>query len=350
MARERNPPKVGQFIDATKVFPKPPLSGGGVRPLIGNGPIGARDPRFPLFEPSFPLRTDREIASTGVTGTLAYTNANDTLAATGTPTLTGSLSKTNNNDTLAGTGTTVIVGTLATTNNNDTLAASGTTTITGTLATTNANDTLVASGSVGATVTGTLAYTNNNDTLAASGTTVIVGTLAKTNNNDTLSSSGTTTVTGTVSYTNNNDTLAASGQAGAVTGTVNYTNNDDTLVASGTAGTIVTIVYDPGDKPWTPSPHKGWNKTQWRKLRAKDDELQSSLTEMWNVLMGVETPVEILAEVVQALKPEKIKNESMPVWSDLKLETINNVIALYNEEISRRELFLRQEEEEFLLL
>jgi hypothetical protein len=83
----------------------------------------------------------------GVTGTVAYTNANDTSAAT---------------------GTTTIVGTLARTNANDTSAASGTTTITGTLATTNANDSVVASGSAGA-ITGTVAYTNNDDTAAAVG-------------------------------------------------------------------------------------------------------------------------------------------------------------------------------------
>jgi hypothetical protein len=44
-------------------------------------------------------------------------------------------------------------------------------TITGTLATTNANDTVVASGTAGAApITGTLATTNADDTLVASGT------------------------------------------------------------------------------------------------------------------------------------------------------------------------------------
>ena len=276
------------------------------------------------------LRDPTSTAASGVTGTLTYTNANDTLAAAGTPTLTGSLSKTNNNDTLAAVGTTVIVGTLAKTNNNDTLAASGTTTIPGTLATTNANDTLAASGSVGATVTGTLAYTNNNDTLAGSGTTVIVGALAKTNNNDTLSSSGTTTVTGAVSYTNNNDTLAASGQAGAVTGTVNYTNNNDTLVASG----IVT-----GE---TTNPHLIWGMAQWnRMIRGKriPDEVAEIIEEVvanpepivlatpkTGPYVAKRTYIQQEASLRQQLKEQNI------AWRKIYLEALYELIAQENED------------------
>lgn len=153
-------------------------------------------------------------AASGVTGTLARTNANDTSSATGTTTVVGSLAKTNVNDTSSATGTTTIVGSLARTNANDTSAAQGTTTVVGSLATTNANDTISASGSVGAAVSGTLAVTNANDTSAATGTTTVTGTLAKTNVNDTSSASGTTTILGTLTTTNGNDTLAASGTSG----------------------------------------------------------------------------------------------------------------------------------------
>jgi glycerophosphoryl diester phosphodiesterase len=127
-----------------------------------------------------------------VTGSLAYTNANDTVAASGSTTVTGSLARANANDTVVASGSTTVVGSLATINANDTLAASGSTTVTGSLAVTNANDTLAASGSVGSSaVTGSLDYTNANDTLAASGTTTVTGSLAVTNANDTLSASGT---------------------------------------------------------------------------------------------------------------------------------------------------------------
>jgi hypothetical protein len=154
--------------------------------------------------------------SVGTTGTLAKTNANDTLAASGSPVVSGALAKTNANDSIA---------------------ASGTSTVTGTLAKTNANDTCVASGSVGSAVTGTVNYTNANDTLVASGTSTVNGSLSKTNANDTLAASGNSTITGTVAKTNNNDSCVASGYVGgAVTGTVNYTNRNDTLNATGTSG------------------------------------------------------------------------------------------------------------------
>jgi len=114
-----------------------------------------------------------EGVSTGATGTLAYTNSNDTSAAS---------------------GTTTVVGTSNTTNAADTSAAIGTTTVTGTLATTNADDTVVASGAAGA-ITGTVAYTNADDSIAADGWAGLIS--------------------GTVAYTNADDTSSASGEAGS---------------------------------------------------------------------------------------------------------------------------------------
>ena len=107
------------------------------------------------------------------------------------------------------------VGTLARTNANDTLAATGTTTVVGTLARTNANDTIAASGAVGTSgPVGTLAVTTQNDTSAISGTPEIVGTLAATNQNDTLSAFGGSTSVGTLAVTNQNDTSTATGMVG----------------------------------------------------------------------------------------------------------------------------------------
>lgn len=103
----------------------------------------------------------------GVSGAVAYTNANDTLAASGTSEVTGTLAYTNANDVLAGVGTSTVTGILAQSNANDTLSAAGTSTVTGSLATTNANDTIVAAGG---TINGTVDVTNANDTLQAFGT------------------------------------------------------------------------------------------------------------------------------------------------------------------------------------
>lgn len=155
-----------------------------------------------------------DAAASGNTGTLARTNANDTLAASGLSTVVGSLARTNNNDTSAASGNPVVTGTLSRTNANDTLSSAGSVTLQGSASTTNANDTCAASGIVGGGNTGSAAATNNNDTLAATGLSVVIGSLARSNNNDTLVSSGFATVFGSLASTNNNDTLAAFGTSG----------------------------------------------------------------------------------------------------------------------------------------
>lgn len=137
----------------------------------------------------------------GITGTLAETETDDTLAASGTatpPALTGSLAETEADDTLAasGTVTNAYTGSLAEIEDDDSLAASGSftpATITGALAETEADDTLAASGTrTVPTFTGSLAETEADDTLSAAGTVVnaYTGTLAVTEENDTLAASG----------------------------------------------------------------------------------------------------------------------------------------------------------------
>lgn len=158
------------------------------------------------------------VTVSGVTGTVAVTNANDTVVATGTPVAKGTVAVTNANDTVVATGKTVIVGTLARTNANDTVVASGSPIAKGTSSTTNALDTVVAAGSPIAR--GTLAATNADDTVVASGTagglTPITGTVATTNADDTATAAGTPVVTGTSSTTNANDVGTATGISGYV--------------------------------------------------------------------------------------------------------------------------------------
>lgn len=162
-------------------------------------------------------------AAAGVSGTLAQTLDNTTLAASGTPTLTGSLAQT-----LAAT----------------TLSASGTTTILGTLAQTLAATTLAASGTVGSPSSGTVVETLDDTTLSASGTTTVVGTAAQTLANTTLAAAGTTNILGTVGTTLGNDTLAASGSVGsAVSGSVSGNLANTTLAASGTTTLLGTVSY-----------------------------------------------------------------------------------------------------------
>lgn len=176
----------------------------------------------------------------GSTGTVAYTNANDTSSASGTTTVTGSVAYTNTNDTSAASGTTTVTGSSATTNANDTSSATGSPIVDGVSATTNADDTSAASGSVGSAIVGTVAYTNIDDTAAASGTTTVTGSAAASNENDTSSAVGTTTIVGYSATTNADDVCAASGTAGGaeVTGTVAVTNADDVSTASGTTTVV----------------------------------------------------------------------------------------------------------------
>lgn len=214
-------------------------------------------------------------ASSGASGTLATTNANDTSSAA---------------------GTTTVRGTLARTNANDTAAASGSTTVVGSLARTNANDTAAASGAVGSSgVSGSLAATNANDTSAATGTTTIVGTLAKTNNNDTSTASGSPVVSGALARTNANDTVVASGAAGAITGTVAYTNNDDTVEARGVgapstgAGGLIRSTYH------KPSPRLWW----LRKPKHLDES-------------EAEDALEVAADAIVSKVAEQVANKATP--------------------------------------
>lgn len=67
---------------------------------------------------------------------------------------------------------TTVSGTVAYTEANDTVAAAGSST-TGTVAYTEANDTVAAAGSSSSSATGTIAYTEENDTVAAAGSTSV---------------------------------------------------------------------------------------------------------------------------------------------------------------------------------
>ena len=64
-------------------------------------------------------------AGGGTTGTIASTNANDSVSASGTSTTFGTISRTNANDTITASGTTGTTGTIARTNANDSVSASG---------------------------------------------------------------------------------------------------------------------------------------------------------------------------------------------------------------------------------
>lgn len=261
-----------------------------------------------------------DAAASGATGTVAYTNANDTSSASGTTTVTGTVSRTNAADTSA---------------------ASGTTTVTGTLARTNANDTCAASGSIGTAITGTLARTNANDTSAASGTTTVTGTLARTNANDSSSASGTTTVTGTVARTNANDTATASGTAGTPTGTVAYTNRNDTVSAQGSTPQQTTGA--PGGRPWIAYINGRRVVGDYWQIKAMIEELAEENAE--EEAEG-EKPVKKPRIVVQPGK--EVSAPAIPQVQGKQIQA--EIRQAYNIAYAKAKLALEQEDEEEALM
>lgn len=219
--------------------------------LSGNGNSGTATSTTESFSGppvsiglSFPVGVGLIPAAGGITGTLAKTNAADTIAATGAVLITGTMADTHAADTIAGTGTLPVDGDLAYTNLDDTLAAAGAvgSLIVGTLAYTNINDTIAAAGAL--PVDGDLTYTNLNDTLAATGTILVAGAMAQTNASDTLAGTGVVgnVVIGTLNVTEAVDTLAAAGLL-PVQGTMADTHAADTLAGSGALPIAGTLTY-----------------------------------------------------------------------------------------------------------
>jgi hypothetical protein len=131
-----------------------------------------------------------------------------------------------------------VTGTLAVTEANDTLSSNTSVTVVGTLSTTEANDTLSSNVNIGSGVSATLSVTEDNDTLTSNVSVTVVGTLSVTEDNDTLSSNVTVTgsTTATLSVTEDNDILSSSGFVGSVTCTLTVTEGNDSLSSSCTVG------------------------------------------------------------------------------------------------------------------
>lgn len=127
-------------------------------------------------------------------GTLATTEAADTVVATGTSTDNGTLSVTEASDSISiATGTSTDNGAISITEASDAITATGTSTDNGALATTEADDTLVATGT--STDNGAATITEAGDTLLFQGVgnSAIGGSLSKTEASDTLIATGTLT-------------------------------------------------------------------------------------------------------------------------------------------------------------
>lgn len=184
--------------------------------------------------------------STSVTGTLASTLDDASLAGSGAETFTGTLASTLDDATLSATSEESFTGTLATTLGDTTLAASGAETISATLAATLEDATLAAAGTE--SFAGALATTLDDATVSASGSvgsSDATGTLAATLDDATLGATGAQTFTGTATTTLGDATLHAVASE-SMTGTFASTLDDATMTSLGslTIGGTLAVTLD----------------------------------------------------------------------------------------------------------
>lgn len=171
------------------------------------------------------------------TGSLAQTQADQTLAASGAAEITGTLAETQDDQTGAITGAAEITGPVAETQDDQTLVASGFVGVTGTLGETQDDHTLSAPGIIG--LSGSLAETQDDQTLSAVGTASgagqVTGTLGRTQQDQAATATGWAEATGTLAAGQEDQTLAAEASASG-TGELSVTQDDQVLVATGKTG------------------------------------------------------------------------------------------------------------------
>lgn len=127
--------------------------------------------------------------------------------------VTGSLAETQDDQTLAASGSSAlgVTGSLVETQADQTLSATGQITYTGTLSQTQQDQTLAASGAIGDVTTGALAEIQADNTLAAAGQIIYTGTLAVTQEAQALNASGWINAIGELAVIQIGQVLAASG-------------------------------------------------------------------------------------------------------------------------------------------
>jgi hypothetical protein len=181
------------------------------------------------------------ISSSGIDGSVAVTQANQTSSASGQLGYSGTSARTEANDTSSASGTVVnpVMGTTAAVQANQTSTATGQLGYSGTSARTQANQTSSASGQLG--YSGTSARTQANQTSSASGQLGYTGTAAPTEAADASSASGTFTgtgISGNAAVTQAAQTASASGTftAGSTAGSAAVTQANQTSAANGQLG------------------------------------------------------------------------------------------------------------------
>lgn len=145
-----------------------------------------------------------------------------------------------------------VTGTVAWTEANDTAAITGALEVSGAPSWTEANDTATVAGSVG--VSGAASWTEANDTAALAGAVGVSGSVAWTEANDSASIAGALAVSGSASWTEADDAAAITGTVGSgVSGSLSWTESDDTASLTGVVTQPVsgTIDWIEADDSWS---------------------------------------------------------------------------------------------------
>lgn len=207
-----------------------------------------------LVEDGNSLSAAGTVGAVGITGTLAVTQAGQTLAAAGNVRVNGILNVNQAPQTIVAAGGDVVAGVLNVTQVNQTLSSVGHVLVSGTLSITQANqtlsavvlaaalgalnvnqapNTLVAAG--GNVINGTLAALQAPNTLVATGGATVAGTLNTAQVNQTVSATGTVTVAAVLALVQGSQILVATGTIPATAG-LSRIQAPQTLVAHGTSG------------------------------------------------------------------------------------------------------------------
>jgi hypothetical protein len=170
--------------------------------------------------------------SSPIAGTLAVTEASDTVSSAAKIALKGTLSVTEASDTVTSATARGRIATLAVTEASDSVSSTTKIAIKGTFSITEASDTVASLAERGSVAT--LAVTEGNDTLSGTSVLALKGTLSVSESDDTLSSTGSLSLTGVIgalSVTESNDTLSSLSTVAIVGFLASSTEENDSLTS-----------------------------------------------------------------------------------------------------------------------
>lgn len=173
-------------------------------------------------------------------GTISFTEADDVVVADGAVGgISGSIAYGEEDDTLSSFGVLTLFGSSAYTEEDDTISSSGIVSSVGVISYTEENDDMISIGSVGDDVSGSIVYTEEPDTMTAEAILLATGFSIILEADDTMAAEGGIfePVTGTISYNEENDSLLALGK-GCIPGSILYTEQNDSMLAFGSVGEL----------------------------------------------------------------------------------------------------------------